>query len=377
MLVKLDDLKGVANNVGKELKCLRYLKERFQSELGFRACGKTLHKLAEHVNDALDERQIIGESDYIHVKTSVLIECLKNDSIEVRRMAARLLPERIADKVIFTNNDVSVIYAAAGRASCNALAKLLEQNRSDELLFDIAKERLNEDVDLEKAKRLSQIVSYGPSIDIDDFWYVMTAKKLIDQFAHPTDGGRWISSVAKKTVGDMKATSGIEIDEEKLRKEILSQLDESDDKYLETMCEVSDVFSQMIDNLSVNEIMSETFNVNFLNESSDQLLEVSDNVKYIEKFESEYKVRYFNVPKSMFMRNGLDEVMTKSSNVSIPGIAYTPHMRAPTERDERALDRYVSNWTKRVFSNMSENLRLKWSMNVEHEGKLSFNIGVM
>ena len=372
MLLKLDDLKGVASDVNKELKCLRYLKEVFQLELGYRAIGKTLHNLARNVNDVLDEKMIIGEPSHIDVKISMLLECLGHPSDEVRKMAGRLLPENLADKAIFLEEEESVIYAMARRASPNALASFLEQNRSDELLFDIAKDRLNEDVDPERAKRLQKVVDFGPSIDIDDFWYQTTAKNIIDEYGHPIDSPIWINRVVKSTCTNMMSMSGVEIDEEKLYKEITDQLTKTDDEILES----TSIFAQMIENLDVDDVLTESYNVKF-EKDSDSLFESSTNGEYIEKFETEYKVKYYDVPKSMFISRGLDESMiTNQNTISLPGIAYTPHMFCPTERDEKALDRYVKSWNQRVMSRISESLKIKWSMSVEHEGKLSFDIGM-
>lgn len=184
--------------------------------------------LAENINDRLTVLQRTGRTEmHVGFKPSVVLPFMSHKSDEVRAMASQLVPQRFVSQL---KNDPSakVRTIVANRSSSDVVREMMRRFPKDEELRLIykaksTKQRLSEATEDE---RIEDLIDDVADHELTQEWYDSTAAKLIELYGKSTVTDVWIHSAINNLVNHTKATSGVELDAERLLdsvEELLSQ----------------------------------------------------------------------------------------------------------------------------------------------------------
>lgn len=295
-----------------------------------------LDRIAENVNDRLDVLDRTGRSGVITMKTSVLEKMACNPSAEVRRVAARLLPENFL-KIFFGDPDLYVRHAAAERMVASDVKEMLRESPGDDALRAIYKrKKLQEQAD-EKKERLGDAVKQQSYPELTDQNYATLARKAISDYNQNIEG-QWDEAWATRYASAVNATTGVGVDRDKLWKEIQKQLKERDDDI-------------------IGKSLKET--VQYLRESDDTYAfteAATKLVKAASSLSSRDYLRQFNELYGVKARGGL------------PVACSTPHGGELERIDESAADSYVKKW-----NSLNSAVSLEWHPDTRVAGRILFS----
>lgn len=375
MRLKLKELQEVANKALFDEKIIDTLREELSRVLGSSILvDVSLQQLAEGANDCIDVFERTGRTGRFDFKPSVLLRFVDNKSAEVRRLVARLLPEQYVIKMRH-DKDAAVRHAVARRLPLRVIKEMRSRWPNDDELYEIESQKTldeaglptpknlkNEPFDMNGEKEFSKATQNGNAQDDDlsNQWYETKAYKLIQDYGNNMEG-QWEELAVRRFCASTQATSGVEIDQQKLYKEVVKQLKEKEDRGLERS--------------ALKEIAQ------FLRESSEPELPriVSEDIDPVQSLlenktsSSEYvknAFKVFNVRGKMIYR--LSEG-AKLRSVKIPKIGQLPVKREVTRIDEQALDLFVRNWNS-IRSMKGDPVRIEWSPNPSKTGLISFSI---
>ena len=139
MNLKLADLRSEAKKTIKQEKIRLAIREELFRVFGppIMVSGNLLDVI-KATNEYLDLCEASGKDTRYPVKTNVLLEISKSKSSHARKLAVRLLPERIAVKFI-NDSEPSVRYSAAKRLSFQQIKEALKRHPGDDQLRSIMK----------------------------------------------------------------------------------------------------------------------------------------------------------------------------------------------------------------------------------------------
>jgi len=369
MHLKLENLRRVVDKTRAEEKNIDVLREEISRVLGPSVCTDVnLKLLAEHANDRIDVLLKTDRADVLKFEPSIILRFVDNPMTEVRKFAARVLPLKHAQHFIY-DKDSSVRVALARRLPLRCVAEMLERDPfNDELLVIACEKRLSEGEVPEPKKRddhdahgktRSRAFKQKDTPDMSDAWYDTLAHKFIQDYSGNMEG-QWDELIADRYSRSVKATTGIDIDKDKLYKAINDQLDAKDDRTLErfSLKECINTLRKCADCANIEETIvdpvQELINANL------------SSTEYIARANS-----LFNIKESM-MPQALRKYCTSASlnGKKIPCIGHVPG-NAVRFIDECALDAYVKHWND--YQTMhGEPLRLKWTHGPSSVGAISF-----
>jgi hypothetical protein len=377
MHLKLEELQRVAKRTIKEEHALKSLREEL-----FRVFGPPVMvsnncvRVAEAANEQLDLFESTGrETPRGDFKTSILIEAANNKSVHVRKVVARLLPERLAAKML--GDSASEVRCAAARRSAYTLVKeAVKKHPGDDQLRTIARARRLTEAGLPDAKPvtdhfdmygeepLTSAKQQAPVDDMPDTWYERLAHKLCKEYGGNLEG-QWEEILATRVVASHYSTTGVRLDRDKLLKSIFDCLKEREDAVLGEGSLLS-IASRLRRESYLDEgmipILEET------HDPLDTLLESNlSSGEFISRAEEAFRVRKSRVPagiKKYRLGESREEVL-------IPVNAKTPG--GINEKSERALDAYVEAWNKQQAMR-GEPFRISWGPHPVGVDMVGFNL---
>lgn len=360
--ITVKDLKKVLSQTLAEEKAIDLLREEVSRNLGPSVITEVkLDLLAENVNDRIDVLERTGRADGLGFKPSVLLKFAENKNPEVRRLVARLLPERLAEKFVL-DRDPYVRHAAARKVPLGLVKEMLRRSPGDDELHVIYRERrLSESAEISAGERLKGKVKEPAAPELSDFAYNNMAKKAISDYNHNIEG-MWDEPYAVRYCASVKATSGVQYDPKKLWNAIQDYLNDRDENVLERHS-LRESY----------ELQGESDEENTV-EQTDPVSElVEANIsshEYVERANKLFSIRESIMPAGLRkyrMTEGLSGEMT------IPCTGRLPYGMKMTPKTERALDMYVSSWNS-VQSRKGEPVKIDWTPNTMSIGSFSFNV---
>lgn len=374
MRLKLRELQQIVNQTLSEEKAVDVLREEISRVLGPAVVTNVrLEELAESANDRIDVMERTGKSGHLDFKPSILLKFANNQNAEVRRLAARLLPEQFLER--FKNDkDISVRHTVAKRLPLQIVKEMFQKTPGDDELNYIFQQRISEagipqpkkqDPHLHMhVKKLGDAVKQQHGPELSDQWYATTAQKAMMDYNHNMEG-KWDEAWVYRYCASVKATSGVEIDANKLWSAIQDRLKEKDDLVLARFG-LKEVAQRLREGISEE--------IHTYVESKDavqELLEANlSHAEYVKKAQVIFCVKESIMPASLRkyrMAEGYN------GDVMIPCIGKTPGSRALTHLDEIALDIYVKNWNGQQTMR-GEPIKINWSPSPSNQGAVSFNV---
>jgi hypothetical protein len=359
--ITVKELKKVLNQTLAEERLLEAFREDVTRNLGpIVITDVKLERLAENVNDRIDVLERTGRASALNFKHSILLKLSEHKDAEVRRLAARLLPEKFVNPLLF-DKDSFVRHAAAKNASIRLVRESLRRNPSDDELRMILRERSE---NLSIGERLKGVVKNPAAPELSDFAYHNLAKTAIRDYNQNMEG-MWDEPWAARYCASMKATSGIDYDAKRLWEEIQKILSEKDDMTLERSSLKEAARNLYEQNESMFGYIHEEVDV------LDDLLESNlSEREYVNTANKLFKIRESIMPAGLRKYRMSEGIF---SDITIPCTGKLPHSVKNSVRAEQALDTYVNSWNS-IQARKGEPIKINWSHNPMSIGSFSFNV---
>lgn len=326
--------------------------------------------LARAVNERVSVLNNTGRS-YGVVKPSALLNLMKHNSSDVRKMVALLIPESFLHQMSQDKSHI-VRETVARRAPLKVVKEIVRSNPLDYGVIDTYRDRLLEAKEALSVSSDDAYIPTGDSIkmldipDLTDEWYRDRAIDMIDMYGRGPEFG-WEEKAVNALCKHTKAVSGVEIDYDKLLDTVFDVIEERDD-HIVSLKEISARlrYEDEIESLNETSIMpalpEEVYNpVAELYESRD----VSDKT-YIEKFNNLFNVKTSHLPTHLKRQRILERLDTK---MLVPQSARMPFNDNVNLEHENALDRYVDAWNT---VNRRQNLMINWAHDTSVGSRVHF-----
>lgn len=379
MSLKLKELSQVAKKTIKEEQAYNRLREEL-----FRVFGppvmvsKNCIKVARATNEQIDLLEVTGKFvPRNEIKISVLIESSRSDSSEIRKIVARLLPERMISQLVIDKSS-EVRCAAAKRLPFSLVKESIKKFPGDDQLRSIVRQKkLNEaglptpkpvtdEFDMYGEEPLGDAVKQRDIDDLSDDWYMRLAEKICTDYGANLEG-QWEETIATRVVSSNLATNGTRLDRDKLLKCIYTCIEQREDRVMEEGSLKSLAKRLMKESFLDNPVMP------ILDEQRNDhiadLLESNLSLgAYIESAEKIFTIRKASVPagiKKYRIGEGTHREMLIPVNGKFP--------RGIDNITESALDRYVESWNKKQ-ENAGEPFKLSWGLHPMLTSGISFSV---
>lgn len=341
-----------------------------------------VEQVAEMANNWIDVLERTGRSSRLAFKPSIMVRWMDHNNPEVRKFAARVVPERFLVKMINDRNH-AVRAAVAKRVPIGAVREMLKRFPRDDELHVIYKakrlaeagikqpkeEPLGHDP-VEDAERLGDSVKQDNSFELSEQWYRERAIKFMQDYGTNIEDA-WEELTARRYAASVKATSGVEIDESKLLKAIKELIKEREDRAME-----QSALKETLEYLRCqdeHELLQESA-MPIINLDVDPVRKlVEGNLTpstYLDEAKSLFRVQEASVPPGI-RKHCLGERNAHSS--TFPVVGYLPHGGSFRAIDERAMDLYCRYWNDRQEM-QGEPLKLGWSNHPDQVDKVSFSV---
>jgi len=382
MRLNLGSLQRVVKLTIDEGKAIEALRE----EIG-RVFGPTvitegkIENVAMAANDWLDVLDRTGRSRRLQFKPAATVSFLEYSHPEVRKFAARVVPEKFLSKMINDKNP-EVRAAVALRVPLDVVREMMKRFPSDDQLRSILRTRKLVEVGLPKPEvkpmghdhaegkeRQGDAVRTQPGADLSETWYHEQAQKLLYNYGRNIDSG-WEEKAVNRFCSSVKATSGVEIDESKLLKSIQDLIKEKEDDTMER-----NALKETLGWLTSQE-EKENLNEGLMPDISEDIDPVQGLVEGGLSNEQFLKTgsMLFSIQESM-LPLGIRKYRLGEGNmrqVLVPCIGMLPHGRGFRAIDERALDAFCEHWSRKQALT-GEPLVLEWSNHPSDFNKISFS----
>jgi hypothetical protein len=382
MRLRLEELQKVVKRAVNEERAADALRAEVNRVLGPAVIAEgRIEIVAEAANDRIDVLERTGRASRLAFRPGVTTRFLDHTNPEVRKFAARVVPEKFLGRLV--NDRSSVVRAAvARRIPLNSVSEMLKKFPHDDEVRHIYKQRKLSEGGLPKPKvqdepfdmygedRLGDAVKQDEGAELSEQWYRSCAMRFMNDYGRNIEY-TWEEVTARRYAASVKATSGVEIDEAKLLKAIKELIKEREDRALErsALKETLSFLRRQED----RELMSESA-MPIIEEQEDPVRDLLESSltpsTYVERANSVFRVQEATIPAGI-RKYRLGELNARVSTV--PVIGFLPHKRGFRAIDERALDAYCTNWNDRQAV-QGEPLRLEWSNHPDDANKISFTV---
>lgn len=354
MHLKLEELQRVAKETIKEEQNNKSLREELFRVLGPSVMvSKNCEKVTIAANEQLDLLESLNRPvDRNEFKTSVLIEAAKSKFSSARKIAARLLPERIAARLL-TDPSSSVRCAAARRSSYILVKEAFKRFPNDDQLRTITREKrlheaglaapevVDEPFDMYGEEPLGASVKQKITGDLPDTWYERLAHKICSEYGGNLEG-QWEEIIATRIVASHFSTTGVRLDRDKLLKLIYDCIKTREDAVLEEGS-LKSISARLMRESYLDEAVLAIHDEERNNPVADLLESNFSSAQYVEEAEKLFLIRKSIVPAGI-KKYRLGEGSHVETMIPVNGKIPGDKMDATSES---ALDRYVESWNKR------------------------------
>lgn len=343
MQLRLSHLRSEAAQAVERSRAATALRAELRRTLGSSvpACC-SLNQLVEAAHDRLDK---LDPGIDLGVRASVVLRFVDDGSREVRRLVARLLPGRLTER--FSNDpDPSVRRAAITRRRALREAALdAAAAPTTRLTGDVIKQH------------------EGP--EFSDGYYRSLAERLMQDFGRRMEFG-WEANAVRRLASSTRATTGVELDEERL----LEALDELRDEREEAALGRADRPLREAAAFFRRRAVAETPVMPIVEESHDPVATLDERSPgFLDEAARVFALREADIPAAL-RKHRLREGVATPLRVPISG--RLPHGRPPRALDERALDAYTRRWNEHAAMT-GEPVRLTWSPTAHRIDGITFS----
>jgi len=381
MHLKLDSLQKLLDRTLDEERHERVLKAEIGRVLGPVVVteGK-LHEVVAAANDRLDVLAHTGRIGALEWDPRMAPKWLDHRDPEVRKFAARIVPERFLPKAANDRNP-EVRAAAAGRLPLNAVREMIRRFPNDDGLRSIFRHRKLHEAGVKKPteqpmgrdptkdkERLGDAVRSQKAPELTEAWYLSQAQRLMYEYGQNIEYA-WEEIAVHRYCSSLKETVGLDVDEAKLLKNVKKLIKEKEDMALER-----DALRETLAYLegqAEQELIEEGRMPEF-KEAVDEVWSLVEGGltrdQYLEK-----ATRVFQIQESL-MPLGIRKYRLGEGNAKqtfVPCVGWLPHHGSFRPVDERALDVFCENWNRRQ-AQAGEPMRLDWTVHPSDQGKVGF-----
>lgn len=380
MHLKLEELHKVVKKTIKEEQRHTALREEL-----FRVFGppvmvsKNHEKVAEAANEQLDIAESAGKQvQRSVVKTSILVEASVDNSATVRKLAARLLPEKMITRLL-NDPSSSVRCAAAARLSYSLVKEAVKRHPQDDQLRSIVRQKKIQEAGLPKPKEVDEPFDmYGEEPlgdavktkvsdkDMSDAWYSRLASKLCSDYGGNLEGN-WEEVLATRVVASHFSTTGVKLDREKLLKAIYDCIKEREDAVIGEGS-LKNLAKRLLRESYAEEMSVMPVIEDRIDPITDLVESNCSTAEYVDTAEKLFKVMKSSVPAGI-KKYRLGEGTHKETQIPVKGKIPGGKITVVVET---ALDRYVDSWNKRQAI-AGEPYTLSWGPGATSDS-VSFNI---
>ena len=374
MHLKLESLQQIVRQVTDEEHAAAALRTEVTRVLGPSVITEQhIIDVAREANERIDVLEHTGRSLNTNFKPSVLMKIAGHRAPEVRKLAARMLPVRLAQRFCDDKNP-SVRLAVAKRLPTTSVKEMVKRFPLDDSLRLVLKKKRLAEAGLPTPKKSEEQPNmYGEDRlgdsartfdqELSDQWYDTAAYKIIQDYGHDNFEGQWEELAVKVFCRNTKSTSGVEVDSDKLYKKVVEQLKDRDDRVLErdALKETLDVMNSSMQRM--DEFVEEADPVKSL------VVQHLGNEEYIKQANRVFAIKGTQVPSSI-KKYRLGESNLRDAKVPVVGTL--PHQHGFRAVDERALDMYCECWNKRQEMSSSEPMKIEWYTHPSELGKVGF-----
>jgi hypothetical protein len=382
MRLKLDDLQRVVARTIDEERAVVALKGEIKRVLGPAVVTEgRLEEVAANANDWIDVLERTGRDGRFDFLSTVTTGFLDHTHPEVRKFAARVVPEKFLSKLT-TDKNSAVRAAVAQRVPLAAVREMMKRFKADDQLRTIYRKRkLHEGgiaqpkvepmglpVPAPDTKRMGDASKTPPGPELSEAWYDQHARRFLHDYGRNMEYA-WEELAVRRFCSSVKMTAGVEIDEAKLLKSIKGLIKEKEDLAMErnALRETLAWLDKQADREKLDESALPE-----LNETEDPVRKLVEAgltpEQYVEQVMTMFRVQESHLPTAI-RKYRLGEGNARVTLV--PCIGYLPSGGAFRAIDERALDMFCEAWTKRQQM-VGEPIRLEWTNHPGDQSKVGF-----
>jgi hypothetical protein len=374
MNLRVKNLKNVVQRVVEEEKVLLTLKEEITNKIGSsvvvenRDVGAICDDVMEHL-DILEAKN--GKVNSF--RPALTVKMLEHASPHVRRLGARLAPVSQLHKVMSDKNSY-VRCEVAKRVSLTELKKMMRQFPNDDgiaYIYEVRSSDNSDEFDMYGDSRLGDLTKQYNEQELTDMWYESLARKIVGQYKHYAEAS-WVPTAVNNYVRASKATSGIEVDPERLREAIYEIIDEHDEIVL-SQKSLKTLYNRLVS----DDLLESTMYTMGLDEDGDVVADLvnsqSRSLDYLKQANQVFSIKEGALSKGVRRHLILCEGL--SGDVSVPVYGELPHSMGIRSIDEKALDLFCESWNKKRLLEGSP-LRLSWSLDSSMETGIIFETKV-
>jgi hypothetical protein len=383
MRLRLQELQKVVKRAIDEEKATEVLRTEVARVLGPSVVteGRVVEQVAEAANERIAVLDRTGRGNRIDFKPSTVVPFLNHKNPEVRKFAARVLPEKFVAQ-LRNDHSAAVRAVVAARLPLPQVREMMRRFPQDDQLRTVFRKRRLAEAGIKKpeeqplghdpvedAERLGDAVKQADGPELSEQWYKDKAACFMQDYGGNIEYA-WEELAVKQYVMSARQTSLVEIDEAKLLKAIKEAIKEREDRAMER-----DALRETLSWLKAEEekelLVEQTLPVldETVDEVSDLLASNATSSEYIDRANKIFTVRESTLPAAI-KKHRLGEENNRLEQV--PMVGRLPHARGFRAIDERALDLYCKYWNDRQMLR-GEPLKLEWSCHPDEVGKVSFS----
>lgn len=381
MRLTLSELQKLVNSTIDETKAADELKAEIGRVLG--PVVVTEGRLSEVVaaaNDRLDVLARTGRIGAVGFDPNVTAKWATHVDPELRKFVARVCPEKYLAKFAFDKSP-EVRAAAAGRMPLNAIREMIKRFPKDDNLRSIFRQKKLHEAGVKQPEklpfghdpvdgkeRMGDAAKTQPGPELSETWYMTQAQKLMHDYGCNIEHA-WEETAVRRFCASVRATSGVEIDEAKLLKNVKDLIKEKEDVVMER-----NALKETLDFLAKKEeeeLLAEGV-IPDMTEAVDPVEELVNSGLTGEQF-LEAASKLFRVQEGM-LPVGIRKYRLGEGNARqtlVPVIGMLPHQHGFRAVDERALDTFCEAWSKRQQI-AGEPLHLEWTYHPSDVNKIGF-----
>jgi len=380
MQLKLRELQTVAKTTIKEEKSLNNLRDEMFRVLGPAVTLTGSHRyLVKCFNEHLDLLEGTGRFPRQgSFKLSTLLEVANSVHPDVRKLVARLLPEKHVVKFLGDNDSV-VRCAAAKRLPHSLVQESVRRYPGDDALRLIAKNKRLQEAGLPDPKpvtdpfdmngELMGDAAKGPKEEEHTVeWYKRIAHKLCSDYGANLEG-QWEEALATRFSAGYAAVSNAKIDRQKLLDAIYDCIEEREEAILGE----GSLFS-LANRLRRGSYLEEAVMPIIEEDVNDPISSLVENRlssrDYVKKAENVFGIKKSTVPA------GIKKYLIGEGNnkeTQIPVLGRLPQGVTFNSRVETVLDKYVDSWNTQQRM-AGEPYKLSWSPHPGAINLIGFNM---
>lgn len=382
MRLRLNELQNVVKQAIDEERAVESLRNEIKRVLGPAVITDGgIAQIAEAANERIDVLERTGRSSRLDFKPSITVRFLNHTDPGVRKFAVRVAPEKFLSRLVNDKNH-AVRSAMAQRSSAAVVREMVKRFPKDDALRVIYKQKRlveagvaqpkvqDEPFDMYGEDKLGDSVKQDCGVELSEQWYRTQAMKLMQDYGRFIEDS-WEERAAHQYASNMKATSGVEIDEVKLLKAIKTLIEEREDRQMDRSA-LKETLS-WLKTQAEREILSETA-MPVIGLDVDPVRELVEgnnpSSTFIDASNELFNVRHSTLPPGI-RKHRLGERNAKSE--TFPVVGYLPHNEGFRAIDEKALDMYCEAWNTRQ-SLQGEPLKIEWSNHPDQVGKVCFTV---